>query len=199
MSATIGVGSSTFLAGGVPLVAGLFGAAGASLFSYNVHILTKEVKDFQLLQIPIVSDSKISEEQRSLMKLIDEQIDEAVDKLTTIVTEPSILVNLYSIEESQHIDNIPSGTPFTQGSITDSQFAEFMNDFEIMESSDVCIENTNIINQQNISEETEARNALNSLEDEIQSIQIQLNETSRIERESPNFILKDPDCEPRRC
>jgi len=74
-----------------------------------------------------------------------------------------------------------------------------MNDFEIMESSDVCIENTNIINQQNISEETEARNALNSLEDEIQSIQIQLNETSRIERESPNFILKDPDCEPRRC
>eukprot|EP00339_Tiarina_fusa_P004887 CAMPEP_0117062324 /NCGR_PEP_ID=MMETSP0472-20121206/43412_1 /TAXON_ID=693140 ORGANISM="Tiarina fusus, Strain LIS" /NCGR_SAMPLE_ID=MMETSP0472 /ASSEMBLY_ACC=CAM_ASM_000603 /LENGTH=484 /DNA_ID=CAMNT_0004781395 /DNA_START=777 /DNA_END=2228 /DNA_ORIENTATION=+ len=118
LSASITVGSSTLIAGGVPLVAGLFGAAGASL--------TKDVEEFLFLQIPLILSPEAEEEQNLLNK-IDKNLDSAVSQLTKIISHPQVLLDIYS--NSVPLPPKPIEDP------TDDQFDEMMTEFELLEDS----------------------------------------------------------------
>lgn len=144
ISASITVGSATLIAGGVPLVAGLFGAAGASLFSYKVHVLTKDVHEFFFIQVPhLILDA----EHQNLLLLLDQNINNALTHLTQVISDPQILVDLYvdNINSIPNVSESSFSTSTSTGSSTctnnecdkdeDEQLDDLMTEFEMLEDS----------------------------------------------------------------
>ena len=130
LSTSIIAGSATLTAGGVPLVAGLFGAAGASLFSYKVHVLTKDISEFLFVQIPHHLPEDAIEEQ-NLLNLIDQHVETALMQLTKVVSHPQVLFELYQeqapSEALRHLS--PKLTP-------EASVDELITDFELMEDTE---------------------------------------------------------------
>ena len=129
LSASITIGSATLIAGGVPLVASVFGAAGASLFSYKVHLLTKGVGEFAFLQVPFEEAVPTSEEQ-NILERIDYQVDAAVERLASVLSHPQVVFDIY--RESQEPEDPKQPSP---RKLNEEVIIEMITDFELIQDS----------------------------------------------------------------
>lgn len=88
MATGLAMGSSLIVSAGSPVVIGLFGVAGATVFSMHVHKLTKFINVFYFVQIP-----KELPKGASTMWSIDAKVELAVDTLATVAAHAEDVVN----------------------------------------------------------------------------------------------------------
>lgn len=128
LSSSIALGSSVITAGGIPLVASIFGIAGASLTSWNVHRLTEQIQEFLFLQLP---DRLIpSETQQGFIDSIEKGLESALDQLTEVIYEPDVLL--------QNLIHPCTALPpelalsDTQTKDSDDELQSLMDEFEVL-------------------------------------------------------------------